>query len=333
MQEIALVLSSLAGIATAAAVRRIPRHGPRLLSMGASSHIKSQVSSLEVEKDILAKTITRLYQSEAEYPGIHRAKLLARYQHQLGIVLAKLEKLEQASRHPDLGPVGDGLITLMDQKLSKMDDRLYEISSRIAAAGAAPTGKPTGAGGASATGGTGKEAPPKATVDAKKPGAEKAPGRPAPASEAGARAPAAKAAQSVELTTLTRLPGKAGPPTFEELPGKAAKPERPASVQRPARPAAARPAPARQEAKAVAGQRAASGAPAAPAGSGRPGVSGGRPDIDREVARVNRHKALPGPQATEPPLDDDFDDGSDDLAKIKDDIAKALSRIDQAEVE
>jgi len=60
--------------------------------------------------------------------------LLLKYQHQLGIVLAKLEKLEQASKHPDLGPVGDGLITLMDQKLSKLDNRLYELSSKMATA-------------------------------------------------------------------------------------------------------------------------------------------------------------------------------------------------------
>ena len=30
-----------------------------------------------------------------------------------------------------MGPVGDGLITLMDQKLSKLDDRLYELSSKM----------------------------------------------------------------------------------------------------------------------------------------------------------------------------------------------------------
>ena len=52
--------------------------------------------------------------------------------------MAKLEKLEQASQHPDLGPVGDGLITLMDQKLSKLDDRLYDLSSRISASEISP---------------------------------------------------------------------------------------------------------------------------------------------------------------------------------------------------
>ena len=65
------------------------------------------------------------------FPKSKKDKLLLKYQHQLGIILAKLEKLEQASKHPDLGPVGDGLISLMDQKLSKLDDRLYDLSSKI----------------------------------------------------------------------------------------------------------------------------------------------------------------------------------------------------------
>ncbi len=134
MQEIVLILSSLAGVATAVAVRKMPRNKNQLLSLGASSHIKSQINTLKIEKDILTKTITRLYQADSEFSKIQKDKLLLRYQHQLGIVLAKLEKLEQASKHPDLGPVGDGLITLMDQKLSKLDDRLYELSSKITSA-------------------------------------------------------------------------------------------------------------------------------------------------------------------------------------------------------
>ena len=134
MQEIVLILSSIAGVATAVAARKMPRGKKQLLSLGASSHIKSQINTLKIEKDILTKTITRLYQVDSEFSKIQKDKLLLRYQHQLGIVLAKLEKLEQASKHPDLGPVGDGLITLMDQKLSKLDDRLYEISSKMKSA-------------------------------------------------------------------------------------------------------------------------------------------------------------------------------------------------------
>jgi len=104
---------------------------PKVLSIGANAHIKSQLNSLNIEKDILTKTISRLYQHEVDLSKIQLDRLLIRYQHQLGIVLAKIEKLEAASKHPDLGPLGDGLITLMDQKLSQLDKRLYELTSKI----------------------------------------------------------------------------------------------------------------------------------------------------------------------------------------------------------
>ena len=103
----------------------------KVLSIGANSHIKSQLNALSIEKDILTKTISRLYQHDVELSKIQRDRLLIRYQHQLGIVLAKIDKLEAASKHPDLGPLGDGLITLMDQKLSQLDKRLYELTSKI----------------------------------------------------------------------------------------------------------------------------------------------------------------------------------------------------------
>ena len=68
MQEIAIILSSLAGVATAAAVRKMPRNKTQLLSLGASSHIRSQINSLKIEKDILTKTISRLYQTDYNFP-------------------------------------------------------------------------------------------------------------------------------------------------------------------------------------------------------------------------------------------------------------------------
>ena len=131
MQEIALFLSSIAGACTAAAVKKFPKNKTVAPTIGANSQIKNQINSLRLEKEILTKTITRLYQNDAGLNKIQRDQLLLRYQHQLGIILAKIEKLEMASKHPDLGPVGEGLITLMDQKLSQLDKRLYELSSKI----------------------------------------------------------------------------------------------------------------------------------------------------------------------------------------------------------
>ena len=98
MQEIVLILSSIAGVATAVAARRMPRDKKQLLSLGASLHIKSKINTLKIEKDILTKTISRLYQTDSEFSKIQKDKLLLKYQHQLGIILARLEKLEQASK-------------------------------------------------------------------------------------------------------------------------------------------------------------------------------------------------------------------------------------------
>ena len=101
--------------------------------IGANTHIINQINSLQVERDILTKTISRLYDNEndSDLTKIQRDKLLLRYQHQLGVIIARIQKLETLSKHPDLGPLGEGLITLMDQKLSQLDQRLYELTSKI----------------------------------------------------------------------------------------------------------------------------------------------------------------------------------------------------------
>ena len=102
--------------------------------IGANAHVINQINSLQVEKDILTKTISRLYDNDSDLNKIQRDRLLLRYQHQLGVVIARIQKLENVSKHPDLGPLGEGLITLMDPKLSQLDQRLYELTSKIQSA-------------------------------------------------------------------------------------------------------------------------------------------------------------------------------------------------------
>ena len=131
MQELVLVLGSVAGACTAIAIDKIPKRKNDKTIIRANPVIKNQIQSFKIEKEILTKTISRLYQQESELSKIQRDKLLLRYQNQLGLVIAKIEKLEAASKHPDLGPLGDGLVTLMDQKLSQLDQRLHEISSKM----------------------------------------------------------------------------------------------------------------------------------------------------------------------------------------------------------
>ena len=318
MQEIVLILSSLAGVATAAAVRKIPKDKNQLLSLGASSHIKSQINSLKIEKDILTKTISRLYQADSEFAKIQKDKLLLKYQHQLGIVLAKLEKMEQASNHPDLGPVGDGLIALMDQKLSKLDDRLYELSSKML--------------------NTKVDAPKNKEPEVKQESKQKFSkvfnfDKPKESKIESAKTPSTESKQSFELTTLTNVSRKE--PKFPLFENKKVK-----QVVKPM------PEPKIMQTESIKPKEEIVQEIMQP----KPKVEDKieiiqsvikpetttfetKPDLDKEVAKITEHKALPEQKPKPVTLDDDFDDDADDLDKIKGDIMKVLSKLDQAEVE
>jgi len=319
MQEIVLILSSIAGVATAAAVRKMPRDKNQLLSLGASSHIKNQINSLKIEKDILTKTISRLYQAEDEFSKIQKDKLLLKYQHQLGIILAKLEKLEQASNHPDLGPVGDGLISLMDQKLSKLDDRLYDLSSKISSSKIqTPEIKQEKEEIKQQISKSIKE-----SFNFEKPKEKKID---------PIAIPPTKSRQSFELTTLTNI-SKTEPkfPLFEKK--EIVKPmPQPKVIQteliKPKEEIVkeiVQPKPKVEDKVEIIQSI-----------TPKPEVLvENKPDLDKEVAKITEHKALPEPEQ-KPKVstaDDDFDDDTDDLDKIKGDIMRVLSKLDQAEVE
>ena len=66
--------------------------------IGANTHIQNQLHTLEIEKDILTKTISRLYDDDSGLSKIQRDRLLLRYQHQLGVIIARIEKLEIVSK-------------------------------------------------------------------------------------------------------------------------------------------------------------------------------------------------------------------------------------------
>jgi hypothetical protein len=319
MQEIVLILSSIAGVATAAAVRKMPRDKNQLLSLGASSHIKNQINSLKIEKDILTKTISRLYQAEDEFSKIQKDKLLLKYQHQLGIILAKLEKLEQASNHPDLGPVGDGLISLMDQKLSKLDDRLYDLSSKISNSKIqTPEIKQE------------KEEIKqqisksiKDTFNFEKPKETKID---------PIVIPPTKSRQSFELTTLTNI-SKTEPkfPLFEKK--EIVKPiPQPKVIQTELI------KPKEEIVKEIVQPKSKVEDKVEIIQSITPKpeiLFENKPDLDKEVAKITEHKALPQPEQKPKvsTIDDEFDEDTDDLDKIKGDIMRVLSKLDQAEVE
>ena len=331
MQELVLILSSLAGVATAAAVRKMPKNKNQLLSLGASSHIKNQINTLKIEKDILTKTISRLYQGDSEFSKIQKDKLLLKYQNQLGIILAKIEKLEQASNHPDLGPVGDGLITLMDQKLSKLDDRLYELSSKMVSTKTENINAKESEIKKQET----KEKishsiknefnfdKPKQTISESKENDPKS----------------TKAKRSFELTTLTNISRKE--PRFDLIQNEEPKPKMINQMPEPKLIQSELIKPEKETVSEIVQSKPkvedkieiVQSVMSKPAKTVE-----NKPDITKEVAKITEYKALPEPPQQQKPkpttsIEDDFDDESDDLDKIKGDIMRVLSKLDQAEVE
>ena len=299
MQEIALFLTGIAGVASAAAYKRFPMNRQRLSSMGAKPGIHSKIHSLQIEKGILTKAISRLYQHDTGISKIQRDRLLSKYQHQLGIVLVKIEKLEDASKHPDMGPIGDGLITLMDQKLSVLDRRLYELTSKIAAAGVQVP--------------EAKMERPKGIIPGEQKRKEDELPKPADVTKFDARQ---RSSRPVELTTLT--PISAAPPEFPALQKMGTKdwpvnamPEGP----KPGDKTQILPSHLAEFVKPDDAQSAGQG----------PQLPSQLPTPEPVSAGLTSKSAkLP---------DEDGDDDSDDLDRLMGEITKTLSKLEQAEVE
>jgi hypothetical protein len=301
MQELVLVLGSVAGACTAVAIDKIPKRKNDKFVLRANPVIKSQIRSLEIEKDILTKTISRLYQNESELSKIQRDKLLLRYQNQLGLVIVKIEKLEAASKHPDIGPLGDGLVTLMDQKLSQLDKRLHEISSKITLAAITPPQI--------------KHPEPIKEVIVEKPEIKKIETKVDPLKEKiytpipPVEIPVTEYHRSVEIITLTEIPNK-----MPEFPLEFVKPS-------PI-------VPPKQVKEEIITEH---------------HIDIEKPRI-REVEQIIEmpkpepvqspvEKKIQIPSAVKIPEDEKLEDDDKDIDKIKNEIMKALSKLEQVEVE
>jgi len=301
MQELVLVLGSVAGACTAVAIDKIPKRKNDKFVLRANPVLKSQIQSLEIEKDILTKTISRLYQNESELSKIQRDKLLLRYQNQLGLAIAKIEKLEAASKHPDIGPLGDGLVALMDQKLSQLDKRLHEISSKITIAAITPPQI--------------KQPEPIKEVIVEKPEIKKMETEVDPLKEKiyipmpPVEIPVTEYHRSVEIITLTEIPNK-----MPEFPLEFVKPS-------PI-------VPPKQVKEEI--------------------ITEHYIDIEKpRIREVEQIIEIPKPEPIQPPVekkiqipsavkipeDEKLEDDDKDIDKIKNEIMKALSKLEQVEVE
>jgi len=208
-----------------------------------------------------------------------------------------------------LGPVGDGLISLMDQKLSKLDDRLYELSSKMSNSKIqTPEIKQE------------KEEikqeiskSNKGTFNFEKPKETKID---------PIAIPPTKSRQSFELTTLTNI-SRTEPkfPLFEKK--EIVKPK-PKIIQTELI------KPKEESVKEIIQPKVEDKVEIIQSITAKPTFEN-KPDLNKEVAKITEHKALPEQKPKVSTIDDD--DDIDDLDKIKGDIRRVLSKLDEAEVE
>ena len=92
--------------------------------------IKNESNSLVIERDILTKSISRLYQQDPQLTRIQQDKLLTKYQYQLRVVNEKIKNLE-SKKEPDVLSSKDQSYKEMDQKLSRIEKRLQELTTKF----------------------------------------------------------------------------------------------------------------------------------------------------------------------------------------------------------
>ena len=86
--------------------------------------VKNEINTLVLERDILTKTIFRLYQQDSHLTKIQRDKLLTRYQYQLGIITSKIKKLEEIITNKDANTLEERLVSVIEQKFSNIDKKI-----------------------------------------------------------------------------------------------------------------------------------------------------------------------------------------------------------------
>ncbi len=129
MQEIAIILGSLAGVATAAAAIRI---APKGNGVPDGPQNTGESRYLEIERDILTKTIARLYEADAGLTKGQRNSLLIKYQHRLETIQLKIQRLKHTGSSKETDEGVSNLMIRMDEKLSRLDERIHELSSSMA---------------------------------------------------------------------------------------------------------------------------------------------------------------------------------------------------------
>ncbi|MDQ3869511.1 MAG: hypothetical protein M3250_08130 [Thermoproteota archaeon] len=96
------------------------------------SSTKEELQSLQFEKSLISQSITRVY--EASYEGkidlIERDRLLLKYKQQIDSYNKKIEDLQPLVDISELADMRNGLVSLLEGRITAIDHKLAEISGK-----------------------------------------------------------------------------------------------------------------------------------------------------------------------------------------------------------
>jgi hypothetical protein len=138
LEEILLIAAFilLGAISGAVIVNRISRSKSSLKKkerfIKPFSTTKEELQTLQYEKSLISQSITRVY--EASYEGkidlIERDRLLLKYKQQLDSYNKKIEDLQSLVDISELGDMRNGLVSLLEGRITAIDHKLAEISNK-----------------------------------------------------------------------------------------------------------------------------------------------------------------------------------------------------------
>jgi hypothetical protein len=132
--EIALIAgTSVAGAISAAFIERLSRSKNGKRQPRSSIAAKAELLSLLFEKNLAAEAITRVYEAsqEGRIDRLERDRLLLKYKQQLDSLNGKIAIMQPAADFADLTELRNNLLSLLENKISALDQKLLEMKSSV----------------------------------------------------------------------------------------------------------------------------------------------------------------------------------------------------------
>jgi hypothetical protein len=129
--ELAVIAgSSVAGVISAALFDRASKVKKPKPEKRTAGDAKAELASLMFEKALAAEAITRVYEAaqDSKIDRLERDRLLVKYKNELDALNERIAMLKPVAEYADLAEMRSNLASLLENRISALDQKLAEIS-------------------------------------------------------------------------------------------------------------------------------------------------------------------------------------------------------------